>query len=229
MGCHLDSTSSRDGAYDPAADAAPGADDDASGIAGTLAVARELWQHRGTLRHTVRFAFFNAEEEGLVGSAAYASHLAAFNAPIEAVVCMDMIGFNRDAHRLFEVHAGSVNAAVRDASEPIADRVATWTTALGELPAPQIYRGTNPGGGADRNVYDGAIGRSDHASFHANGYPAVVVSEDFFANLDSEPSSDANPAYHRGADKAIDPDYGAAIACVVAHAVRDLAANGLSQ
>jgi hypothetical protein len=227
VGCHLDSTAGRDPGYAPATGAAPGADDDASGIAGTLAVARWLWPLRHTLTHTVRFAFFNAEEEGLVGSAAYASHLASFGAPVEAVVCMDMIGFNSDAQALFEVHAGSPSAAIRDASEPIADRVAAWTATLGALPAPQIYRGTNPGAGTDRNVYDGAIGRSDHASFQANGYPAVVVSEDFFANLASEPASDANPSYHRGADTVIDPSYGSAIACAVAHTVRDLATNGL--
>lgn len=226
-GCHLDSTASRDQGYSPSSGAAPGADDDASGIAGTLAVARWMWPMRHTLTNTVRFAFFNAEEEGLVGSAAYAAHLAGFGAPVEAVVCMDMIGFNSDAQALFEVHAGSTNPAMRDASEPIANRVASWTAALGHLPSPQIYRGTNPSGGADRNVYDGAIGRSDHASFQANGFPAVVVSEDFFANLAAEPASDANPSYHRGADTVVDPAYGSAIACAVAHTIRDLAMNGL--
>lgn len=227
VGCHLDSTAARDGGYLPATSPAPGADDDASGIAGTLAVARWLAGFRGQLRHTVRFGFFNAEEEGLVGSGAYAAWLASFGAPVEAAVLMDMIGHNSDEHRLFEVHAGSTNAAVRDASEPIAHRISAWTTALGQLPAPQIYRGTNPSPGADRNATDGAIGRSDHASFQANGYPAVVVSEDFFANLASEPASDANPSYHRGGDTSVDPAYGAAIACAVAHAVRDIAAHGL--
>jgi hypothetical protein len=227
VGCHLDSTASRDAGYDPMADPAPGADDDASGIAGTLAAARWLWPLRGTMRNTVRFAFFNAEEAGLVGSGAYVAHLAAFGAPIVAAVCMDMIGHESDTNRIFEVHCGATDATVRDASDPIATRIASWTTCLGSLPMPQIYRGTSSSGGTDRNLYDGAIGRSDHASFHAHGYPAAVVSEDFFANLPTEPASDANPTYHRHTDAAVDASYGAEIACAVAHAVRDIATNGL--
>ena len=223
VGCHLDSTAARDAGYNPATGAARGADDDASGIAAVLAAARELWNQRDKLRHTVRFCFFNAEESGLVGSQAYAAALKAWSAPVRAVVCADMVGFNTDLNRVFEVHAGATDPAVRDASVPIAQRVAAWAAALGALGPAQIYQGTSAAGGSDRLIYDGAIGRSDHASFQQQGYPAVVVSEDFFVNLPSEPAADTNPNYHRAADTVIDASYGSDIACAITRAVQELA------
>lgn len=224
VGCHLDSTAARSSGYDPATDPAPGQDDDASGLTATLAIARHLKGLRRRLRHTVRFCFFNAEEQGLVGSQAYAAMLKAANAPVKATVCMDMIGYNSDPARIFEVHAGYTDPAVRDISVPVADCVAAHAASLGALAPAQIYKGTNGSNGADRNIYDGAINRSDHAAFHQQGYPAVVVSEDFFANLSTEPGADSNPNYHDDDDTVIDPDFAADITCAVAMAVKELAA-----
>ncbi len=223
VGCHLDSTAARDVGYNPLTDPAPGADDDASGIVATLAIARYLSGFRGKLTHSVRFCFFNAEDSGLVGSKAYAAMLKASGAPIKAVVCMDMIGYNSDAARIFEIHAGYTDPAVRDNSAPIADSIATWASCLGALAPAQIYKGTSSASGADRNLYDGAINRSDHAAFHQQGYPAVVVSEDFFVNLASEPGVDPNPNYHRGDDTVIDSAYASNITCAVSFAIKELA------
>lgn len=225
VGCHLDSTAASDGGYNASVDPAPGADDDASGIAGTLAVARRLADFSGNLTHTVRFCFFNAEESGLVGSKAYSSWMKSFGAPIRAAVCMDMIGYNSDDAHQFEVHAGYYDADVRDESVPIAESIADWAVTLGALAPAQIYKGTSDAAGTDRDLYDGAINRSDHAAFHQQGYPAVVVSEDFFANLASEPGADPNPNYHRLADTTIDSAYAANIVCAVTHAVRGLASG----
>jgi hypothetical protein len=222
VGGHLDSTASGEAGYNPLSDPAPGADDNASGIAATLAIARYL-SKLPRPRHTVRFCFFNAEEAGLVGSKAYAAMLKAANAPVKAVVCTDMMGYNSDAARIFEVHAGYTDSAIRDASVPIAESIAAWAASLGTLQPAQIYRGTIMGSGSDRNKYDGAINRSDHAAFHQQGYSAVVVSEDYFANLPTEPSKDPNPNYHRFGDVTIDSAFGADITCAIAYAVRELA------
>jgi hypothetical protein len=121
------------------------------------------------------------------------------------------------------VAGGYTNTAVRDISVPLADTIASWAGTLGALAPAQIYRGTNGGSGSDRNVFDGAINRSDHAAFHEQGYPAVVVSEDFFVNLASEPGADPNPNYHDEDDLVIDSAYAADITCAVAHAVRESA------
>jgi len=223
VGCHLDSTAGSDPGFNPATGAAPGVDDDASGIGATLAIARDFAGRARQFRHTVRFCFFNAEEQGRIGSQAYAAHLKAVDAPVRAVICTDMIGFNSDTNTTFEIHAGYTDAAVRDLSVPIAERIANWAVALGSPGPAQIYKGTSSSGGSDRNLVDGAINRSDHASFHQQGYPAVVVSEDFFVNLPTEPGADPNPNYHRAADTVMDFNYASGVACVIAQAVKDLA------
>ena len=89
----------------------------------------------------------------------------------------------------------------------------------------QIYKGTIGASGADREIYDPAINRSDHGSFHQQGWPAVVVSEDFFVNLSDEPTADANPHYHLPSDTDINAQYGADISCVIARAVVELASG----
>ena len=51
----------------------PGGDDNASGTAGVLEAARVLSQYQ--FKSTIRFIGFNAEEDGLLGSSDYVSHL----------------------------------------------------------------------------------------------------------------------------------------------------------
>ena len=223
VGAHMDSTAGFDPGYRAAIDAAPGRDDNGSGLAGVLSLARHFRSLSGRLTHTVRFCFFNAEESGLVGSKAYAAALKAQGAPVRAVLCMDMIGYNSDANRLFELHAGYTDPAIRDLSLPLADRVAAAAADFGRLAPAQIYKGTSTSGGPDRNAYDGAINRSDHAAFHQQGWGAVLASEDFFANLPSEPASDGNPNYHRSADQTTDPAFARDIVCALARAATQLA------
>ncbi len=105
---HLDSTAAFSPPYDPRIDIAPGADDDASGVAGVLAIAEAMSSlaELRPLERGVRFLLFNAEEHGLVGSKAYARDQAAKVAPIVAVLQMDMIGYNVRPPRTWEVHAG---------------------------------------------------------------------------------------------------------------------------
>lgn len=223
VGAHLDSTAGFEPGYQAPTSPAPGRDDNGSGLAGVLSLARHFRACAGRLTHTLRFCFFNAEESGLVGSKAYAASLKAARAPVRAVICMDMIGYNSDANRIFELHAGYTDPAIRDLSVPLADRVATAAAQLGRLAPAQIYKGTSTFGGPDRNVFDGAINRSDHAAFHQQGWGAVLASEDFFANLASEPAADGNPNYHRAADQTTDPAYARDIVCAVARAVTQLA------
>jgi hypothetical protein len=225
LGCHLDSTAARDPGYAPPRDPARGADDDASGMAALLAIARHLRSLPTPPFHTVRLCFFNAEESGLVGSRAYAASLKAAGAPVVGVVCCDMIAFNSDRVSTFEIHAGFTDPAVRDLGLPLAQLVADAARSLGELAPAQLYSGTRATGGSDRTRFDGAIDRSDHASFQEQGYPAVLVSEDFFPNGPGEAAEDPNPNYHSDRDAFVDADYGAAITRAVSVAVLALAAR----
>ena len=85
---HLDSTAARLAGYRPGEDAAPGADDDASGVAGVLAAVEAIDALDSALRpprRTMRWVLFNAEEHGLVGSRAYAGDQSLLDTTIVAV------------------------------------------------------------------------------------------------------------------------------------------------
>ncbi len=71
------------------------ANDNASGPAITIEVARALAARRSELHHSVAFVAFAGEEEGLLGSEAYASRMAAIPGRVESLIAMlnlDVIG-----------------------------------------------------------------------------------------------------------------------------------------
>ncbi|HEX2077997.1 MAG TPA: M20/M25/M40 family metallo-hydrolase [Longimicrobium sp.] len=196
IACHLDCTAERDTAYIPRRGRAPGADDDASGMAGVLAATRAIValsqaQQPGEPRAEIRFVFFNAEEQGQRGSQVYAKQQKQRAVPISAVYQMDMIGYRSKRNEVFELHVGfKRDPATEAASLKVAQHLTEVCEAL-ELPlTPQIYyqrkRSRDPGQGF-----------SDHTSFHRHGFPAVMISEDFFPGQETFPApGDPNPDYH---------------------------------
>jgi bacterial leucyl aminopeptidase len=208
---HLDSTAARTTPYSPATDPAPGADDDASGIAGVLAAARAIKKLSAAKRpkRTIRFVLFNAEEVGLVGSGEYARDQRALlgGGGIGAVYQMDMIGYNREPPVTYEIYAGSdPGLAVQDKAFVLAERIGKLSEQVSpNLPAPQIY--LNRGVEEDKELL---YHRSDHYSFNLVEYPACLTIEDY--------SAEFNPEYHSRSDTSIDPEYAADIARAVAAA-----------
>jgi Zn-dependent M28 family amino/carboxypeptidase len=83
VGAHLDSV-----------EAGPGINDNGSGTAGILEIAEEVAKLKDRPRNRLRFAFWGAEEAGLVGSTAYVNELVANGQidQIEANLNFDMIG-----------------------------------------------------------------------------------------------------------------------------------------
>jgi leucyl aminopeptidase len=211
---HLDSTAARAPGYLAPLDPAPGADDDASGVAGVLAAARAVLALDSAVavpRREFRFVLFNAEEHGLVGSRAYAREQVALGTGVVAVLQLDMVGFDAVAERTFELHAGfTPSPAVQKRSLALAELVAAQVSRVAPgLPAPQLYPG-------DDGTPDPAERRSDHYSFQLQGYPACLASEDFFAGPTStSPAPDPNPNYHLPSDTAVDAGY----ACDITRAV----------
>jgi hypothetical protein len=211
---HLDSTAASSSPYNAKNDPAPGADDDASGVAAVLVIADAIKKiaEVNKPKRSIRFVLFNAEEHGLVGSKAYARNQAAIATPITAVYQMDMIGYsgNNQPPRPFEIHVGYLPSAnIQNKSLVLAQRIQRLTGQVSpQLQSPQIYTQLDP-----------AAGRSDHASFHERGYAACVVSEDFFAGpqVDS-PLHQDNPNYHKEEDTFVDFNYAADIARVIAAA-----------
>src|SRR5262245_5072266 len=69
---------------------APGADDNASGTAALLELARLL--HAVDVKCSVRLVAFSGKEQGLVGSTAYAENARAIGENIGLMINLDMIG-----------------------------------------------------------------------------------------------------------------------------------------
>ncbi|MCX8104179.1 MAG: M20/M25/M40 family metallo-hydrolase, partial [Candidatus Bipolaricaulota bacterium] len=176
-------------------------DDNASGSSAVLEAARILSQYK--FKHTIRFVLFTGEEQGLVGSRAYAGKLASEGVQILGVFNMDMIGYDGDSDGAFEVHAGTRAESVK-LSELVVQTLQTYEIKL----KPDVLE-------AD------ATNRSDHASFWSRGYPAVLVIED----SEYGETDDFNPYYHTTADTLdkLDLSYAKRIAQVVIGTAAQLA------
>ena len=74
----------------------PGADDNASGTAGVLELARLLAPQRGQLKRSILFMNFAGEELGLLGSAEWVKEPTRPLAKAVAMINMDMIGRIKD-------------------------------------------------------------------------------------------------------------------------------------
>jgi leucyl aminopeptidase len=85
---HLDSKSEKQLYY------APGADDNASGCAAVMELARILAEH--SFKKTIKFIFFSRESYGQQGSTAYAKSIDKKKVKIKAVINMDMIAYGSD-------------------------------------------------------------------------------------------------------------------------------------
>ena len=163
----------------PSSGLAPGADDNGSGSVAVLHAAEILTPYN--FDATLRFVLFTGEEQGLLGSAAYAQLVQSQD--IRGVLNMDMIAWdsvgtppNMDLHASSSV-AGSVALA-----QLFADVVAAYDLTL--TPA----------------VYGNGTSASDHASFWTYGIPAFLVIENY--RSDSGVPSDFNAYYHTSSDRA---------------------------
>ncbi|MEI7656659.1 MAG: M20/M25/M40 family metallo-hydrolase [Phycisphaerae bacterium] len=192
----------------------PGADDDASGVAGVMELARIL-QQVGPGSRTIRLVLFNLEEVGLVGSRAYVSSwlkeqrektpveggVVGGHAKAERIVGMislEMIGYFTDA-------PGSQKSPIQRIEgvfEPstVGDTIAVVGVkahqgfsrpliALMKAHAPDLK--TTDADFMPVPIPD--MMRSDHGPFIIAGRPAVMITDT--ANF-------RNPHYHRATDTA---------------------------
>lgn len=95
VGGHFDTINMVDNPGNALDEPAPGANDDASGVAVALENARVLAKHRW--KNTLVFVAWSGEEQGLLGSTAMAKRARTENWSIDAVLSNDMVG-NRDNH-----------------------------------------------------------------------------------------------------------------------------------
>lgn len=200
--------------YDTISDS-PGADDNASALAVLLEVAHRVRPHQ--LRRPIRFIAFSLEEEGLLGSCAYASHLAATRQSIYGAVVLECVGYARDEEGSQNIPPG-VPIAVPTVGNFLAvignQNSAALTTALSQAMSRHvpIVPLVVPGNG--ELLPD--TRRSDHTAFWEQGFPAVMLTDT--ANF-------RNPHYHRPTDtiETLNLDFMASVADGVTAAVMALA------
>jgi hypothetical protein len=135
----------------------PGADDNASGTAGVLELARLLAPQRGQLKRGILFMNFSGEELGLLGSAAWVKSP---TRPLEkavAMINMDMIGRIKDD----KVYIGGVGTG------------STFKAVLEQAQKDEPFKIEYSAGG---------YAASDHTSFVTKKIPVLF----FFSGLHSD-------------------------------------------
>ncbi|UCF71204.1 MAG: M20/M25/M40 family metallo-hydrolase [candidate division WOR-3 bacterium] len=132
---------------------APGADDNASGVAAMLEAARVVSDY--DFERTIRFAAFNAEEQGLIGSDYLAAEASSEGDTIIAALCYDMIGYVTAP--LLDTMRLRYTTAVPGCSLFTCDFYQTVADTYTQLKIRPVR-------------YTGTSGSSDHASFWQHGY-----------------------------------------------------------
>ena len=186
-----------------------GANDNASGVAGMLEVARLVAQRR--LRRSVLFVAFGSEEQLMLGSYHYVAHpLRPLDTTI-AVLNLDMIGRNEEhtpdslgAYELTAAASNQLNLVGAVFSRDLEKLLAR------EAPAAGLALSTK----FDRDSSMRALFRCDHLPFLQKGVPAVWLFGGF------------HPGYHEPADTVdrLDFEKMARVVRLTVGAVRALAA-----
>jgi len=178
--------------YDTVA-TSPGADDNASGVAAVLEVARVLSQ--ASIKPTVRFCFFALEENGRDGSRYHVQQIQDHNENLDGTIILEMVGFateRPDSQRtpvripwLFSPPTtGNFVAVIGNLhSGGLGNRFENALQAY--VPALPYFSANRVGG-----FFEDAL-RSDHKPYWDTGYRAIMLTDT--ANF-------RNPHYHRPSD-----------------------------
>lgn len=189
------------GAHYDSVRGSPGANDNASGVAGVLALARRMAGR--PMERTVRFiAFVNEEppffQTGNMGSLVYAREAKARGDQIVAMISLETIGYFSDERgsqrypppfNLFYPSTGNFIAIIGNvrSRELVRHAVATFRDSTAFPSEGAALPGWVPG-----------VGWSDHWSFWKQGWPAIMFT-------DTAPYR--YPYYHRPGDRPDEIDY----------------------
>ncbi len=192
LGAHLDHLGVVDGATHP------GADDNASGVAALLEIAK-AFAARGPLRRTLVIAFWTGEEEAKFGSTHYARHPRWPLARTRAYLNLDMIGHPWTPQELKKLvdegwpgPGGAAFLAATKAQDFIEPGIAKGAPWLGPVLAEAA---TGLGTPLHLDWTEGVNGGSDYRPFARAGVPFVRFFGNYF------------PDYHKPGDTAdrVDP------------------------
>ena len=176
LGAHLDSINGSGGGS--TTQRAPGADDDASGIATLTETLRIAMASGWKPKRTVKFIGYAAEEVGLRGSNAIAQAHQAAGANVVAVLQLDMTNYRSGSSVDMRLVSDFSNVDMKTFLTNLFD---TYLAPLG------MTRGT----------YTCGYGCSDHASWTSAGYPSAMF---FEAGTGTTSGSSYNPNIHTAND-----------------------------
>lgn len=183
----------------------PGADDNASGVAGLLELARLLGTAADELTHPVELVAYTLEEPpyfatGDMGSARHARALREANTEVDAVVVLEMIGYFTDKrwtqrfpmralHLCYPSRGNFIGVVGRFADRPLTRRVKALMKGVTSLKICSLNAPAKLPG----------VDFSDHRNYWAEGYSAVMITDTAFYR---------NPNYHELTDTWDTLDYG---------------------
>lgn len=199
----------------------PGADDNASGLAVLLDVARQLAQT--PLTRPVQFIAFCLEEESLLGSRAYTAHLAENQQSVHGAIVLECVGYASHREGSQRIPPGipiaipSVGNFLAIIGNQVSAALTTRVTQALATAVPAVPL-LVPGNG--EQLPD--TRRSDHTAFWEQGFPAVMVTDT--ANF-------RNPHYHRPTDTidTLDLDFLSSVTQAMTAAVIALATHHLEE
>lgn len=189
------------GAHYDTVPSTPGADDNASGVAALLELARALG--RTTLKRALRFVFFVNEEPPFfpnagMGSAFYADLLARERVDVHVMVSLEMLGYYdvRPSSQkyppglalLYPSRGDFIGFVGNLSSRRRLREVKRAFTASTDFPCESL----------SAPEWTVVVGLSDHHSFWKHGYAGLMITDTAFMR---------NPNYHRGSDTADTLDY----------------------
>ncbi len=196
----------------------PGADDNASAVAGLLELARWLrpkLDEAGPSKARLQLVAYDLEEYGLIGSAAHAAELKANATAVHGMISLEMLGYvdarpggQRLPPALTGIYPDTGDFIGVVANEASASFMHVVATAMRTAPGLPVEHLAVPGDG--RMLPD--TRRSDHSSFWDAGLPALMITDTSFLR---------NPHYHRASDtpETLDYDFLARVTRAVCAAV----------
>lgn len=177
LGAHFDHLGrSSELARDAGSRVRPGADDNASGTAALLELARRFAAEPPPV--PVVFAHFDAEELGLLGSAAFADDPSVPLDSIELMVNLDMVG---------RLRGGSLGIEIPSDARRLSSLFDSLAAEVG-IPLRRTTR---------------IAGRSDHSTFVRHGVPAVALFTGFHQDY-HRAGDTADKVDYAGLDRVVD-------------------------
>lgn len=169
----------------------PGADDNGTGIAVLLELARFFYHYPSN--YPIRLVAFDLEEYGLVGSDAYANYLKQQNFKIRLMISLEMLGYcNPNPNS--QIYPPGLKYFYPSTGDFIA-LIGNLSTIPDLIKISRLIRKKNTGCEWLTVPFRGEIvpdtRRSDHAPFWDNNYQAIMITDT--SNL-------RNPNYHQPSD-----------------------------